>query len=163
MENSIIEGAKLIADYLGHKYIPFNDLQGFPKAGWYEVKTITPRIIKVKIPSPDSTELIEKDMDVSFISFSQAGWSRISNQKVKYICRKHEDLRFYNSVDALLPAIKKLEVEKKLDFILNKNGIEFYDGLSKIVCKPSEEKQNWTQGIFYAVVEAIKYIKHDIR
>ena len=33
----IIEGSKLIAEYLGWKYIPFNDLQGFPKAGWYQI------------------------------------------------------------------------------------------------------------------------------
>lgn len=27
---------KIIAKYLGWVYIPFNDLKGFPKAGWWE-------------------------------------------------------------------------------------------------------------------------------
>lgn len=32
-----MENNKIIADYLEHVYIPFNDLQGFPKPGIFEV------------------------------------------------------------------------------------------------------------------------------
>lgn len=33
---NIAEQSKILAEYLGWKYVPSNDLQGFPKAGWWK-------------------------------------------------------------------------------------------------------------------------------
>ena len=33
---NITEQSRLLAEYLGWKYVPSNDLQGFPKAGWWK-------------------------------------------------------------------------------------------------------------------------------
>ena len=39
-QNEIINSSKLIAEYLGWQYIPFNDLQGYSKPGWRIVKKV---------------------------------------------------------------------------------------------------------------------------
>lgn len=139
MENNITEGSKLIAEYLGWKYIPSNDLQGFPKAGWYK--------------------------DISTLKyFPKSGRVQIENGSAEFVCRKHHELRFYNSMDALLPVIKKLEKEGgfDFDFTLYNNGGSVDDGFTTIAYSFDKNK-TWVQNTFDVVVKAIKYISeaHD--
>lgn len=181
MEKDIIENSKLIAEYLGWKYIPFNDLQGFKKAGWYKVETITPIMIKVRVPSPNHIGHIDKEMDVSLINFSKKGWSRVGNQAIKFICRTHTDLRFYNSMDALLPVIKKIEGEdlgeyfytyfmqkekrynfNNIEFTLSNNGAYSVINWELDPCTEVSanfiEGNTWIQNTFQTVSETIRYI-----
>jgi YHS domain-containing protein len=170
MENSIIEGAKLIAGYLGYKYIPFNDLQGFPKAGWYLLENRTEEKKEVVVTSFTmsngirSEDKVEKKfINIGYFRYNpKNGWKYNNEYYYKYICRNHSNLRFYNSMDELLPVIKKIEANKKRSFILSYNGGEFYDSSDRVAYKFDRE-QPWTHNVFYIVVEAIKHIKNDIK
>ena len=54
-QEEIINGSKLIAEYLGWQYIPFSaDLQGHKKAGWHQVKSDKPNIQKAKLRSKNT-------------------------------------------------------------------------------------------------------------
>jgi hypothetical protein len=130
----IINGSKLIAEYLGWQYIPFNDLQGYSKAGWWR----TP-IIKQE-ENPLNKIIQEKS----------------KNHKDKlgsryYVCRNHSELRFYNSFDAIIPVIQKIEKEgKDVKFHLNNNGCEVKIG--KCWEYSSFTLPNWNQNVFSVVV-----------
>ena len=81
---NIAEQSRLLAEYLGWKYIPSNDLQGFPKAGWYVLLTY---------------------------HSSPKGATKIGDSYYKYVCRNHHELRFYNSMDWLIKILDKLTKE----------------------------------------------------
>ena len=36
-QKDIVDGSKIIANYLGWQYIPFDNLQGYSKAGWWQI------------------------------------------------------------------------------------------------------------------------------
>jgi len=84
----ITEDSKILAEYLDWKYIPFNDLQNYPKAGWWK----------------KSKSLNKRSY------FVNEGYA-------EYIVRKHSELRFYNSYDWLFKVIKKLESEELEDYM----------------------------------------------
>ena len=87
---NITEQSRLLAEYLGWKYVPSNDLQGFPKAGWWSPLTY---------PS------------------SPKGATKIGDGYYKYVCRSHKDLRFYNSFDELIPVLNKLTEEDLSEYM----------------------------------------------
>lgn len=175
--SDIIKNAKIIANYLGWEYIPFNDLQGLPKAGWYETKPVVANPQKMILP--DGKEVT---IDFSEIPFTKNGWKRYGLKRYRYVCRTHGDLRFYNSFDALLPVISKLEKEDLKDFCYSwYYGEEKYYNFQKIsftLCDggcysevewdldpPStinnsfDEKLSWVQNTFNCVAETIEYVK----
>ena len=39
-QEEIVDGSKLIANYIGWQYIASNDLQGYSKPGWWIVKKV---------------------------------------------------------------------------------------------------------------------------
>lgn len=136
-KEEIISGSKLIAEYLGWRYIPFNDLEGFSKAGWW------------RIAKP-----VWGDDDLGIYMMSKLKNHRDKLGSSYYICRNHEGLRFWNSLDALIPAIKKIEKEK-VNIRLSNNGCHFY-------CRESEKSfenydlPNWSNNVFKVVVEYLK-------
>ena len=74
-QEEIINGSKLIAEYLGWQYIPFSaDLQGHKKAGWHQVKSAKPNIQKAKLRSKNTSTgeeaVKELEIDVNFIKFN---------------------------------------------------------------------------------------------
>jgi len=82
-KNFVLNGNKLIAQFMGYEYIPFkpkppDDKVYHRQAGWW-IKDITPQqqIISGKIYSK------------------------------RFLGRKHSDLRYYNSWDWLMPVVKK--------------------------------------------------------
>ena len=87
---NIAEQSKILAEYLGWKYIPSNDLQGFPKAGWWVPLTYH--------NSP-------KDA------------TKIGDEYYKYICRNHHELRFYNSMDWLIKVLEMLTKEDLSEYM----------------------------------------------
>jgi hypothetical protein len=138
-KEEIINGSKLIAEYLGWQYIPFNDLQGYSKAGWWR----TP-IIKQE-ENPLNKIIQEKS----------------KNHKDKlgsryYVCRNHSELRFYNSFDAIIPVIQKIEKENKNTKIhLNNGGCEI--SVNKIWEYNSFKSDlTWIQNTFNAVVKYLE-------
>lgn len=87
---NIAEQSKILAEYLGWKYIPSNDLQGFTKAGWYVLLTYH--------SSPKSA-------------------TKIGDGYYKHICRNHHELRFYNSMDWLIKVLEMLTKEDLSEYM----------------------------------------------
>lgn len=143
MDNKqIIEGNKLIAEYLGWTYIPFNDLQNFSKAGWY-------------YKAPDSRLII---------SPKQGYTEKVDDVWYKYVCRKHSDLRFYNSWDSLIPVIEKLEKDTYLDFYLYGKGCKSGYGhdLDCLYDETKNFKENsWIENTWLTVLGTIKKYKDE--
>ena len=148
-QEEIINGSKLIAEYLGWIYIPFSaDLQGHKKAGWYQVKSAKPNIQKAKLRSKNTStgeETVEElEIDVNFI---------------KFICRKHSDLRFWNSLDALIPVIQKIEKKSEATVCLYNNGCKigwgiYLDDLIEEVS--SFDLPNWSNNTFKVIVKYLE-------
>lgn len=93
----IEQKSKVIAEYLGWVYVPHNDLKDFPKAGWWKpVYTINGEIFPAKLLS---------------------GATRIGNTFWKFVCRNHNQLRFYNSFDELIPVLNKLIEEDLREYM----------------------------------------------
>lgn len=86
---NIIEGNKIIAEYLGYEYIPHNNNNGL-KPGWWKLEG-----------SVDDKKFIQSKESV----FRKVGQSR-------FLCRNHKELRFYNSWDWLMEACVKCSNEK---------------------------------------------------
>ena len=176
--SNITEGSKKIANYLGWVYIPFNDLQGLSKAGWYETKCYKPILNKILLPSGREVEI-----NFSEIPNIKEGWKRVVLTNYKYVCRNHDQLRFYNSMDALLSVISKLEKEDLREFCYSwKEGqdgeirynfmnISFtlwnkgcYSEVEWELDPPSGissnfEENSWVKNTFKTVVETIEYVE----
>lgn len=80
----ITEKSKVIAEYFGWIYVPFNDLKDFPKAGWYKE--------------------VSKTLHKGEVIFA-------NNKYYSYLCRNHSDLRFYNDLNLLFQVVAKIEKE----------------------------------------------------
>lgn len=82
MEN-ITENNKLIAEFMGYKYIGFNNNDEL-KPGWWK----------------DNIDLLKIQSQEIF------------NRKMgnpNFLCRKHNELRYYNSWNWLMPVVEKIE------------------------------------------------------
>ena len=95
---NITEQSRLLAEYLGWKYVPSNDLQGFPKAGWWKF-------------------VYKKNPQGIIPAKSLMGVSNIDNEYYKYVCRNHHELRFYNSMDWLIKILDKLTKEDLSEYM----------------------------------------------
>lgn len=162
-KQDIIEGSKIIANYLGWVYIPFNDLQGLTKPGWYQVAT------NINSLAP-------------LVYHTKNGWIKLGDKFYRYICRNHSELRFYNSMDELIKVIEKIQKDWSVEKYsyswemgshnyYNFNGFKFnlcnngaysqvnweLDPPEEIV-KSFDSKLNWTQNVFKVVVDTILYI-----
>ena len=136
MENKITEGSKLIAEYLGWKYAPSNELGDFPKAGWWEY-------------FPRKTYLYKN------------GMTRVGEGTGNFICRSHKELRFYNSLDALLPAIKKIEKETDIRFtIWTDECCSILKSEYSEIIGNSFDELDTVKNVFECIVQTIKYIQN---
>ena len=106
---NIAEQSKILAEYLGWKYIPSNDLQGAPKAGWW---------------SPLTYHNSPKDA------------TKIGDSYYKYVCRNHHELRFYNSMDWLIKVLEGFTKEDLKEYMYSweqcVDGDE--EGCETVVC-----------------------------
>ncbi|MGO1820268.1 MAG: hypothetical protein ACTH0S_11365 [Senegalia sp. (in: firmicutes)] len=80
-KSEIIKSNKLIAEFMGYKYIPYDPDSKF-KAGWWKKGII-------------------KEEQIREPSFRKIG-------KTKFLCRRHPELRYYNSWDWLIPVLNKI-------------------------------------------------------
>lgn len=90
---TITEKSKILAEYLCWVYVPNNDLGEFPKAGWYTPLTSCK-------PSKHSSSNV-----------------KVGDMYTKYVCRSHNQLRFYNSFDELIPVLNKLTEEDLKEYM----------------------------------------------
>lgn len=166
----IINGSKLIAKFLGWEYIPFNDLQGLKKAGWYKVVPNKPCIEDTKIITKtiiNGVETIKEEIikqDLNYFRYNtKNGWTLNEGNYYKYICRSHSELRFFNSFDSLIPVIQKIEEEYNISFFLGNEGCksgyglysnDLFDEISSF-----ELDLTWIQNTFVCVVETLKNLQ----
>ena len=160
-DTKIVEGSKLIAEYLGWFYIPSNELRGYPKAGWWR-RALTHETIS-NIKTRDISEL-------GSVSF-----------ECTYVCRKHHELRFYNDLNLLFEVVGKIEEEDLQKYgyswefdgetYYNNQGLQF-DMLNRrmdfslgfeldpdvTISKRDFNYQNMREKLFEVVVETIQYI-----
>ena len=155
----IINGSKRIAEFLGYKYIPFNDLQGFPKAGWWKCIPKVKDIQKSTVYSFDGEkeEVKELNLDLNLFRYNNKnGWKVVGEQYCKFICRTHGDLRFWNSLDALVPVIQKIEKEDKQIFLLSDNGGTLVDEWVRGNKIESYNLSNWSNNVFNVIVKYLE-------
>lgn len=81
-KEQIIEGNKLLAEFMDYGYIPFNNDQKF-KAGWWKKDTTE----KVKLMEPHYTKM----------------------GKSNYLCRNNNELRYYNEWNWIMEVVDKIE------------------------------------------------------
>lgn len=134
---------KIIAEYLGYKYFPFNDLQEVKVPGWYRV-----------VESKNSLS--------SLIYHFKDGWKRVNDTHYKYICRSTNDLGFNSSWDSLMPVIQKIEKSNDFHFELYGNGAGVYDvqANEKNICNFDKEN-TWVQNTYSVVIEVINKINEN--
>ena len=135
-QKDIVDGSKIIANYLGWQYIPFDNLQGYSKPGWWQIPLLD-----------------EKGKLFDYMS------TEVKNHRSKiggryYVCRNHGELRFWNSLDALAPVIQQIEKENmNIKFHLNNNGCEIK--IDKSWAHNSFSLPNWSNNVFKVVVETV--------
>jgi hypothetical protein len=155
-----INGSKLIAEFLGWKYIPFNDLQDFPKAGWWKCIPKVQDTQKSTVYSLSLDSEKEKIKEVDLIRYNiKNGWKVVGEEYCKYICRTHEDLRFWNDWNTLIPVIEKIEEETGRSFYLGDGGCCSGYGLGENMVgeiDSYENKLTWLQNTFNTVVKTLE-------
>jgi len=161
----IIEGSKRIAEYLGFVYIPFSaDLKEL-KPGWYKVADATPKMEETTqtsytVGKEEETEIKRIVIDINKLKYNQkSGYKLVGDKYYKYICRNHGELRYWNSLDALIPVIKKIEEEYNINFYLFGNGCGTGYGSFDTSMRDdfsSYDLPNWSNNVFKVIVEYLK-------
>lgn len=160
----IVEGSKILAQYLGYTYLPFNNENNIShNPGWW---------------------LLEKRKNINIPVLPKSKWviMKDKNYKGKFICRGHNELEFYNNYNQLFQIITKLEKEDLSEYFYswyegdekrnNFEGIEVsrfhgaWDVSINLALDPCMEiseirrdKEDKEQ-LFLALVDAIKYINN---
>lgn len=155
----IKETSKLLAEYLGWVYIPSNDLKGLNKAGWYKVGSGKPKIETATITTssninPEKT-VEKKEINITPLRYHRKnGWVFSEGNYYKYVCRSHNELRFYNSFDWLFEVVLDLNIEFSV----------VVDATPRVMHNNvwiSEYRRDLgiREQLFYALGDAVKYIK----
>lgn len=157
MENKvdIIEGSKRIAEFMGLKYIPFNDLQDFPKPGWWEVHSNEPKIYELRIDEPAEAKdfkILKLDTN-KFKYTTKKGYISTSKYYAKFICRNHSDLRYYNDTDLLLTVVNKIGGRLNITF----DEVKLYAG-DEVIRANYTKLPLLRQALFEVVVEYLSEI-----
>ena len=142
----IIEGSKLIAEFLGFVYLPFSAelKEKGMKAGYYQTASAKPVYSSGEIK-----------INMTPLRYhSKNGWKFFDGRYYKYICRTHGDLRYWNSLDELVPVIKKIEQEfKDVKFYLHYKSCSI---ISDTAYKEVDDLPNWSNNVFKVIVEYLK-------
>ena len=133
-QEEIINGSKLIAEYLNWVYIPFEPNLG-NKLGWFA-------------PAPKGLTIISPKQGYPYY---------IDGVHYKWVCRNHGELRFWNSLDALVPVIQKIEKEDKAVFELRQNGCTILKWNLKLKGGNSSfDLPNWSNNTFKVIVKYLE-------
>jgi len=161
----IIDGSKLIAEYMGLCYLPFSAelKEKGMKAGYYETISAEPKIEKtvVKISGQEDKEL---NLNMNLFRYhNKNGWKLFEGKYYKYICRHHGDLRYWNSLDELVPVIQKIEKELNVEIWINPEGAEHTDFADKNwktkICQSYDKNLQLSNNVFIVIVETLKYLE----
>ena len=164
-KENILNGNKLIAEFLGYRYIPFNNEEG-NQAGWWH-KDTPPAMVKLGSPPRKM-------------------------KRQHYLCRRHIDLKYFNSYDWIMAAVDTMEemgysTSIKTRYVrLNPICGSYYNTITQVsfnddgyyvsrcvetdIQSTSDEYQylqngkdqiNKRQAIWLMVVESIKYINEN--
>jgi len=134
----IVEKSKMIAEFMGWQYVPHNSLNGFPKAGWWQMLT----------------------HNSSLISSKHGGNYKDDNgYHYRFICRNHKDLRFYNSMDLLITVLDKFNKCYGLTYVISPNiGTSI---ISEGSYTFNHKGEGMVKDTFEACVKAIEKIKNN--
>lgn len=151
----IIDGSKLIAEYMGLVYLPFSAelKEKGMKAGYYETVSAEPNIQEVtqtsyRVGEEDKVEVKKINININLLRYhNKNGWKLFEGRYYKYVCRHHGGLRYFNSLDSLVPVIQKIEKETENRFYLYDNGCK----LNLIEKYSSFDLPNWNQNVFAVV------------
>jgi len=151
----IIDGSKIIAEYMNFVYLPFSAelKEKGMKAGYYQTVSAEPKIEKTIVNFGDEQKEMNLNMNL-FRYHNKNGWKFYENKYYKFVCRHHGGLRFYNSFDAIIPVIEKIEKEKEVGFYLNNNGCGI---IGNTQYQEFHNKDlTWIQNTFNAVVKYLE-------
>lgn len=162
-QEEIINGSKLIAEYLNWVYLPFSAelKEKGMKAGWYETVSAEPNIQEVtqtsyKVGEEDKAEVKKINININLLRYhNKNGWTLVDDNYYKFICRKHSELRFWNSLDSLVPTIQKIEKEK-VNVRLNNNGCHLYCRESENSFESYDENLSWSNNVFKVIVKYLE-------
>lgn len=153
----IINGSKLIAEYMGLVYLPFSAelKEKRMKAGYYETVSAEPKIEKTKVTTLENGVKVKEEelnININLLRYhNKNGWKLFEGSYYRYVCRHHGDLRYWNNLDSLVPVIQKIEKENKgVKFHLNNNGCEVKIG--KCWEYSSFSLPNWSNNVFAVVI-----------
>jgi len=137
----IKEISKSLAEYLGWKYIGFNSGEKDLKLGWYKTqkKTGIPNIIEASLLRTHKFVVLDDDT------------------LGKYVCRSHNELRFYNSYDWLFEVVENLMGDDEFKVVVD-NAPRVYDYADNLISEIRIELGIREQ-LFYALGDAVKYLK----
>ena len=164
-QEEIINGSKLIAEYMNLVYLPFSAelKEKGMKAGWYETVSAEPNIQEVtqtsyKVGEEDKAEVKKINININLLRYhNKNGWTLVDDNYYKFICRKHSELRFWNSLDALIPVIQKIEKEDKAVFELRQNGCTILKWNLKLKGGNSSfDLPNWSNNTFKVIVKYLE-------
>ena len=157
-QEEIINGSKLIAQYTGLVYLPFSAelKEKGMKAGWYKTISAEPNVKEVTQTSykvgEEGKAIVKKiNLNINLFRYhTKNGWKLFEGSYYKYVCRTHGDLRYWNSLDSLIPVIQKIEKEFGVTFKLYNGGAEV--GNTYGTYDEQFEFPNWSNNVFYVIV-----------
>lgn len=129
-------------------------------AGWYQVKDATPTIEEVtqtsyRVGEEDKAEVKKINININLLRYhNKNGWKLFEGRYYKYVCRHHGGLRYFNSLDSLVPVIQKIEKEFRCSFYLYNNGCSVGYGYLDVSFREefsSFDLPNWNQNVFAVV------------
>lgn len=169
MENKeIISGSKLIAEYMGLCYLPFSAeserhallKEKGMKAGYYKTVSAEPNIQEVtqtsyRVGEEDKACVKKINININLLRYhNKNGWKLFEGRYYKYVCRHHGDLRYWNSLNDLVPVIQKIEKEFGVTFKLYNGGAEV--GNSYGTYDEQFDLPNWSNNVFSTVVNFLR-------
>ena len=164
-QEDIISGSKLIAEYMGLVYLPFSAelKEKGMKAGYYKTVSAEPNIQEVtqtsyRVGEEDKACVKKINININLLRYhNKNGWKLFEDSYYKYVCRHHGDLRYWNSLDELVPVIQNIEKEFSVSFFLRDNGCSCAYGLYRgINIIQSWDLPNWSNNVFTVVVNFLQ-------
>ena len=136
----IKETTKLLAEYLGWRYIGFKSGEKDLKLGWYRTqKRGLPKIIEASMLRKNHWIVLD------------------DNTLGKYVCRSHNELRFYNSFDWLFEVVLDLMSDTELSVIVDAAPRVMHNN---IWISEYDADLGIREQLFFALGDAVKYLKN---
>ena len=115
-------------------------------------------IIEIEVGEENKAEVKKINININLLRYhNKNGWTLVDDNYYKFICRKHSDLRFWNSLDALVPVIQKIEKEDNAVFELRQNGCTVLKWALRLKGgNGSFDLPNWSNNVFKVIVKYLE-------